>query len=95
MLLYWTMLEYACQMGYHHFDFGRSTPGEGTFKFKEQWGAKPEPLHWHFISLTEKLPNPGDLRKGLPMVLAERAWMRLPVGLTRVIGPNIRKYISL
>ena len=51
MLLYWTMLEYACDNGYNKFDFGRSTPDEGTYKFKEQWGAKPTPLHWHYLSL--------------------------------------------
>ena len=42
MLLYWTMLEYACDNGYKKFDFGRSTPGEGTYKFKKQWGAKAQ-----------------------------------------------------
>ena len=51
MLLYWTFLEYAADQGYAFFDFGRSTPGEGTYRFKEQWGAKPAPLFWHNISL--------------------------------------------
>ena len=46
MLLYWTFLEYASNEGYEYFDFGRSTVGEGTYKFKEQWGAQPNALHW-------------------------------------------------
>ena len=33
--------------GYRTFDFGRSTPDEGTFHFKKQWGAAP-PLHWEY-----------------------------------------------
>jgi FemAB-related protein (PEP-CTERM system-associated) len=37
MLLYWSCLEFAVQHGYRVFDFGRSTPGEGTYRFKEQW----------------------------------------------------------
>ena len=45
MLLYWTCLEFACAQGYRTFDFGRSTVGEGTYRFKEQWGAKPHPLY--------------------------------------------------
>ena len=44
MLVYWGMLDYAAQNGFARFDFGRSTPGEGTFKFKEQWGAAPGTL---------------------------------------------------
>lgn len=51
MLLYWTMLEYACDHGYSLFDFGRSSHDEGTYKFKKQWGGESETLHWHYISL--------------------------------------------
>ena len=47
-LLYWHALETAAAEGAEVFDFGRSTPGEGTFKFKEQWGAEPVPLHWEY-----------------------------------------------
>jgi len=50
MLLYWLMLKYGCDFGFQYFDFGRSTPGEGTYKFKQQWGAEPHTLHWHFVS---------------------------------------------
>jgi FemAB-related protein (PEP-CTERM system-associated) len=95
MLLYWVMLEHACNEGCRYFDFGRSTPGEGTFKFKEQWGARPHALHWHYIAVAGNTPKPGDLRRSWPMLLAERLWMRLPVGLTQIMGPPIRKYISL
>ena len=47
MLLYWGFLDFACKNGYAYFDFGRSTPDEGTFYFKQQWGAKPRPLFWY------------------------------------------------
>lgn len=36
MLLYWGFLAYASDHGFKRFDFGRSTPGEGTYRFKEQ-----------------------------------------------------------
>ena len=39
MLLYWKMLEFACDNGFDVFDFGRSSVDEGTYKFKKQWGA--------------------------------------------------------
>ena len=94
MLLYLRMLEYACDNAYHTFDFGRSTAGEGTYKFKEQWGASPAPLYWHYFSLDGKAPNPEGLGKG-KFEKAIRYWQRLPLFVTRIIGPSIRKHISL
>jgi FemAB-related protein (PEP-CTERM system-associated) len=94
MLLYWSMLEFACQQGYKRFDFGRSTPSEGTYKFKEQWGAKPEPLYWYRFSKAnhQGWGSPPDMNK---MSKAIEYWKKLPVPLTKIIGPRIRKYISL
>jgi CelD/BcsL family acetyltransferase involved in cellulose biosynthesis len=94
MLLYLRMLEHACDSGYRIFDFGRSTAGEGTYRFKEQWGALPAPLHWYYLSLhgksVEAETSPTDrFRK------ASRYWKRLPLVVTRIIGPSIRKHISL
>lgn len=94
MLLYWSMLEFACQQGYKRFDFGRSTLGEGTYKFKEQWGAKPEPLYWYRLSKTNDQNWGGQPDKD-KMSRAIEYWKKLPVPLTKIIGPKIRKYISL
>jgi FemAB-related protein (PEP-CTERM system-associated) len=94
MLLYWTMLEYACGEGYRHFDFGRSTPDEGTYQFKEQWGATPQPLNWQTIALNGKsLEEDQSERSGFDRAI--EYWKKLPVPVTRVIGPMIRKHISL
>lgn len=96
MLLYWGMLQYACDRGYRVFDFGRSTPGEGTYRFKEQWGARPEPSPWQFIALNGRAAAGGGSPSETPAFrLAGKVWQRLPVGLTRLIGPPLRKYISL
>ena len=94
MLLYWTMLEYACNHGYSLFDFGRSSPDEGTYKFKKQWGARPETLHWHYLSLngnvfTEETPEKSRFARAIEY------WKKLPVPLTKIIGPMIRKHIGL
>ncbi len=43
-LLYWEMLKFAAGRGVRNFDFGRSTPGAGTYDFKRQWGAQPHEL---------------------------------------------------
>lgn len=94
MLLYLRMLEYACDHGYQVFDFGRSSPGEGTYRFKEQWGAMPVPLHWYYISLHGKPLDPETL-ENRKFEKAIRYWKMLPLPVTRTIGPGIRKHIGL
>jgi serine/alanine adding enzyme len=92
MLLYSAALEYACREGYQVFDFGRSTPGSGTYRFKEQWGARPVPLYWyHWCADGRAVPDvsPENSRYGL----AIKIWKRLPIALTRIIGPSIVRSI--
>lgn len=96
MLLYWAMLEYAAESGYRYFDFGRSTPGEGTFKFKMQWGAAAYPLHWYAIPLRDEAAcaNAGTPDKSRYSKTIEY-WKKLPVPVTCVAGPMIRRLIAL
>jgi serine/alanine adding enzyme len=94
MLLYWTMLEYTCNGGYNYFDFGRSSINEGTYRFKEQWGSEPIPLHWHYISLGGQPVDPEKSEKSR-FETAIEIWQKLPVSITKIIGPRIRKYIGL
>lgn len=90
MLLYWTVLKFACDNGYKQFDFGRSTPGEGTYRFKEQWGAKPVPLYWHYW-MKNKGPMPEINPRNSKYRLAINIWKNLPVSLSRMIGPSLAK----
>jgi FemAB-related protein (PEP-CTERM system-associated) len=94
MLLYWSMLAYGCENGYRVFDFGRSTPEEGTYKFKAQWGARPEPLHWHYFSFNGITGEDG-LDEKAHFGRAVQYWQKLPVAATKLIGPMIRKHIGL
>jgi len=88
MLLYWTVLQFACERGFKIFDFGRSTSGEGTYRFKEQWGARPVPLYWYYW-LREGGPLPELNPKNQKFRAAIAAWKQLPVAVTRWIGPSI------
>lgn len=90
MLMYWTALEFSIEKGFCVFDFGRSSAGSGTYRFKKQWGAEPLQLYWHYW-----LRNGGELPEINPDNPKYRAfiglWKNLPVWLTRVIGPSIVK----
>ena len=94
MLLYWTFLSFAADNHFRYFDFGRSTPGEGTYRFKEQWGAKPVPLKWQIYQDT----TPVAAASGGPSVArqaVEKAWSRMPQLFCDNLGPALRRYISL
>jgi len=92
MLLYLRMLEFACDNGYRVFDFGRSTRGEGTYKFKEQWGAQPVVLHWEYPSLKgQRLPNASPTNPKFQ--LAVRMWKKLPLAIATRVGPSIVRTI--
>ena len=95
MLLYWSLLSYVADNGFTSFDFGRSTPGEGTYKFKQQWGCEPIALDWQTFKQGELLPEESTDGKGKLRNTVEQIWKKLPVNTSVVLGPVIRKYISL
>jgi FemAB-related protein (PEP-CTERM system-associated) len=87
-LVYWHAVETATAEGVAVFDFGRSTPNEGTFKFKEQWGAEPLALHWEYW-----LANAGEVPDQNPsnpkFKLAIETWKRLPLWIANAVGPRV------
>jgi len=93
MLVYWETLRAACREGFRRFDFGRSSRNSGTYHFKRQWGAHEEPTFWYTLPLTAR-PRRGRPRGGRTAGLLAKAWRGLPLGLTRCLGPSIRKYLT-
>jgi serine/alanine adding enzyme len=92
MLLYWAMMQHAIGSGRKVFDFGRSTPDEGTYRFKLQWGARPEPVSWEYwLAPTASVP---DQQPGSPKFrLAVAAWKRMPLPLASWLGPRVVRSI--
>lgn len=90
-LLYWNLLQFAIAHGVTEFDFGRSTPHEGTYNFKKQWGAIPQQLNWEYLLGDAPMPelNPTNPK----YQLAIRAWRKLPVPVTKWLGPQIVRNI--
>jgi FemAB-related protein (PEP-CTERM system-associated) len=92
MLLYWRIVQQAIADGVGVLDFGRSTPGEGTYKFKEQWGATPGPIAWEYVLLSrQQLPDrsPNNSRFHGAISL----WQRLPLGLANALGPSVVRFL--
>ncbi len=87
MLMYWHLLQRAIQRGQRVFDFGRSSVDSNTFRFKKQWGAQPHPAVWQYYV---RKGTVGDMRResGKYRTMIG-VWRRLPLWLTRRIGPPI------
>ena len=87
MLMYWHLLSRSIERGQRVFDFGRSSEDSGTFRFKKQWGSEAQPAVWQYYlregAATDMRPEGG--RYGLMI----KAWQKLPVWVTKIIGPSI------
>ena len=88
MLLYWRVLQFAISSGYRSFDFGRSTIDSGPYRFKKQWGAEADTLHWYYsLGADAEMPN---LRPDNPKFQAAvRLWRKLPLPVANWLGPRL------
>jgi len=90
MYMYWNILKFAIENNYDIFDFGRSSKDAGTLKFKKQWGSTEKQLYWYY-DMDEKAPLPGLNPNNKKYKTAILVWKKLPVSVTRLIGPPIVK----
>ena len=87
MLMYWHLLERAAGRGQEVFDFGRSSDGSPTWRFKKQWGAAACPAEWQYHL---RRGSVGEMRADNPRYRRLiRVWQRLPVWVTRCLGPQV------
>ncbi len=93
MLVYWSFMQRAIADGMTLFNFGRCTPESGTHRFKRQWGSRDEQLWWYQLAAggaaeaATPSPDQGKYSWG------PRLWKRLPLGVSRLLGPLIVKSI--
>lgn len=87
MWMYYRLLERAIARGSDTFDFGRSSEGSGTYRFKKQWGAQPHATPWQVYlrqgELNATRPDNPRYRRRI------EAWQKLPVWVTKMVGPQI------
>lgn len=87
-LLYWTLLEASCAAGCSEMDLGRSVAGGGNLSFKENWAPSITKLSYNFhLRTLRAIPfvDPRNPRYRLPI----EAWRRLPLAVTRALGPRL------
>ncbi len=89
--MYWSLLVDGMRRGFRTFDFGRSKRGSGSFEFKRHWGFEPTPLHYQY-DLVRRRSMPDLSPKNPRFSLAIDAWKRMPLWLSRRLGPALVRY---
>lgn len=91
--MYWEVMERARQRGIRVFDYGRSKRGSGSFDFKAHWGFEPEPLYYeYYLVRAGAMPNLSPTNPSYARAI--RVWQRMPLWVTRVLGPAVAKYLG-
>lgn len=91
-VLYWEMMRDACVRGCTRYHLGRSTADSGAEDFKKKWNATANQLYWYFHR-----PNGGEMPQlnvdNPKYKLAIQLWQKLPLWVTRLIGPPLARSI--
>ena len=91
--MYWELMRLSVAQGIKVFDFGRSKDGAGSYRFKKHWGFVPEPLHYRFHLVKAKsMPNLSPVNPKYQLVI--KAWQKLPLPVTHVVGPMIARNLG-
>ncbi|HEY5756951.1 MAG TPA: FemAB family XrtA/PEP-CTERM system-associated protein [Steroidobacter sp.] len=91
-VLYWEMMRDACVRGCTRYHLGRSTADSGAEDFKKKWNATASQLYWYFHR-----PSGGEMPQlnvdNPKYKLAIQVWQKLPLWVTRLIGPPLARSI--
>ncbi len=90
--MYAELMRQSAARGYTRFDFGRSKRGTGACEFKRGWGMQEHvlPYQTHLVK-AQHLPNLNPANPKFKLLL--EVWKRLPLGVTKLFGPPIVKYL--
>jgi len=91
--LYWALMKHAGARGARLFDFGRSKIDSGAYHFKKNWGFAPAPLGYEVELVgAQQVPEHNPNNPKYRLFIA--GWQRLPLPLTRWIGPLLSPYLG-
>jgi FemAB-related protein (PEP-CTERM system-associated) len=91
--LYWKQLEYGCTHAYDRFNLGRSSKDSGSLRFKKKFGAVARQLYYQYhLSGGAEIPRMDS--EAWKYRIAAGVWKHLPLRITRMVGPHVRKYMT-
>lgn len=91
--MYWELMKRAAESGVRVFDYGRSKVGTGSYDFKRHWDFTPEPLHHEYqLVRASEIPDVSPMNPKYRLFI--NTWRRLPVGVTRAVGPFLARNLG-
>lgn len=90
--MYYRLMVEARGRGINVFDFGRSKRESGSYLFKSHWGMEEIGLPYE-IHLVRRKSLPNFSPANPKFALAIKAWQRLPLWVTRLIGPKLLRMV--
>jgi FemAB-related protein (PEP-CTERM system-associated) len=88
--MYLKLMEYGVEQGMRYFDFGRSKKGTGSYHFKELHGFIPQLLYYqYYLNAVDKIPDISP--KNPKLALAIKVWQKMPVWMTKIVGPVVSR----
>jgi FemAB-related protein (PEP-CTERM system-associated) len=91
--MYWDLMRRAAERGIRIYDFGRSKKDTGPFRYKKHWGFEPEPLGYQYHLVKSKaMPDVSPANPKYHVFI--EAWKRMPLSLTRMLGPVLARYLG-
>jgi len=82
----WSQMRRAADRGIAFLDFGRSKIGSGSYAYKKHWGAKPEPISYHYKLIAAR--STPDINPNNPKFkYFSKAWTHLPLPVANALGP--------
>jgi serine/alanine adding enzyme len=93
--MYYDSICMAFRDGFTRVDFGRSTRGEGTFRYKAQWLAQASPLPWYQFDVKGRVLDQLTYAKSsLGLRMVSQVWTRMPLSLANRLGPYLRPTLA-
>lgn len=89
--LTWELIQQLAGGPVETLDFGRSSRESGSYTYKSNWQAAEIPIYVDYLAA-----DPGKIPQLKPenpkFKLAIAVWQRLPLALTKLIGPRLARY---
>ena len=87
-LLYWRVIERAIARGCRQLDMGRSEKDSTQLAFKMNWTSRTVGLQYHYLLVrAREVPRLDPRNPRFRFAIA--AWRRLPLAVTRAVGPHL------
>ena len=91
-LLLWEAITDSCERGVSTFDLGRTREGTGVYDYKKGIGDPVDLVDIHYAPDGD--PDPPD-PEAETYEKYKQVWRKLPLRATEILGPHVRKRLSL